>query len=161
MGEFKQINDLLSSDIKKLKINISKNVARKIADELRDECRNAIEDFYSSYDPIYYYRHMNFRKSFRRYYEKHGDNYVGGVELLEDSLPDVYSGRNSDPTNVFWRVYTGLHGIASIQGYAPSMKMNSPYNRLLDKQQEIIKNKDKYINEAVNIAMSDSYNLIG
>lgn len=170
MNSFSEISDLLNKDMQKFKSNMSKYITKRIADDLTEECKNAIEDFYADYDPenpnnhngrIYYYRHWNFRRSFKRYYKNHGTRYVGGIELLEDELPNVYSGRNSDPTNVFWRVYSGLHGIASIQGYVPSMKMESPYNRLIKKREEIIRDKDKYLNEAYNYAMSDSYNIIG
>lgn len=99
---------------------IAKNMAKIIADELTETTESAIEQFYKDYDPeeqtpIYYYRHWNFNKSFKRYYSDHKPKYVGGVELKMFDLPNVYTGTNSDPINVFWRVYSGYHGIASFQ----------------------------------------------
>lgn len=169
MSAINKVMDILQQDLNKFKSNMSKYIVQEIADDLTNECKNAIADFYAQYDPedpsnhhgrVYYYRHWNFKKSFKRFYKNHNPRYIGGVELLEDSLPNVYTGKNSDTSNVFWRVYSGLHGIASIQGYVPSMKMDSPYNRLINKQQEIIKNKDKYFNNAFKKAENDSYNVI-
>lgn len=169
MADFQIIQDLLREDLNKFKNNVSKYTAQAIADDLTNECKKAIEDFYAQYDPedpknhggkIYYYRHWNFRKSFARYYKNRSPRYIGGVELLEDSLPDVYKGKNSDPMNVFWRVYSGLHGIASIQGLVPEMKMDSPYNRLIDKRLEILNNKDKYFKDAISKAKKDSYYIL-
>lgn len=151
-----QIKENLKSDLIKYGNSIAKHTARIISDELTQEARFAIEDFYNQYEPKHYYRHMNFRKSFKRSYKNRSPIYSGGVELLEDLLPNVYSGRNSKPESVFWRVYLGYHGIASMQGYAPIMKP-SPIQRLYNKKNEILNNQDKYISLAEKYAKEDSY----
>lgn len=158
MNSFSDIMDLLRADMNKLKNNISKYTIQEITNDLYEECQSAINDFYSQYEPKHYYRHYNFRKSFKKY--KSHNSYIGGIELLEDSLPNVYKGRNSSPESVFWRVYLGFHGIATMQGYAPFMKP-SPIERLYQKRDEIIQKKDMYFNNALNKALSDSYNIIG
>lgn len=139
--------------------NIAKHMAQKIADELTKTACYAIEEFYKQYNPedmslhdgrIYYYRHWNFRKSFKRYYRKRDDYYVGGVMLLRNELPNVYKGKNSSPTSVFDRVYLGYHGIASFQnrgadgGYLkPSSDNRVPILR--PSPHKIIVDKYKYL----------------
>lgn len=151
--------DLLEEDLKKLQNNIAKYAVQEMADELTEEAKNAIDYFYSSYDPKYYFRHDNFNRSYKRYYKNKAPRYIGGVELLEDSIPNVYRGTDSSPKSVFERVYGGLHGIASLQNRAPIMAP-SPMERILNKYDEIIADKDKYFNIATSRAMRDSYNII-
>ena len=151
-----QIKKNLKSDLIKYGNNIAKNTAKIISDILTQEAFFAIEDFYNQYEPKYYYRHMNFRKSFKRSYKNRTSIFSGGVELLEDSLPDVYSGKNSKPESVFWRVYLGYHGIASLQGYTPIMKP-SPIQRLYNRKNEILNNQNKYTSMAEKLARGNSY----
>ena len=161
--------ELLEKDLKKLQNNIARYAIQEIADDLANETENAIEIFYSQYDPedlslhnghIYYYRHWNFRKSFKRYYENHNPRYIGGVELLPDSIPNVYRGRSSSPMEVFGRVYyLGWHGIASGQGKVPIMSP-SPMQIIMRKYDDIKENSEKYFNNAVQKALKDTYNII-
>ena len=164
-----EIIDQLISDINKFKYNIGKNFAELVANELTKEAKNAIDDFYNQYDPedpsmhngrVYYYRHWNFRKSFRTYYKNRSPKFVGGVELLQDELPDVYSGKNSSPQSVFDRVYLGLHGIASLQDLGIPRLKPTPIRRILEKQKYIVENQDLYTNKAINIALRDTYNYL-
>ena len=149
---------LLSDDLKKYGENICKIMAQDVADILTEETRNAISDFYN-YKPKYYLRHNNFNYSFRRDYKNRSPRFYGGVELLMDSLPAVYTGTNSDTNSVFWRVYSGYHGIASFKGHAPIMRP-APINRIIDKRDEIVANQDKYIDIAENKARQQKYNLL-
>lgn len=161
--------DLLEEDLYNFQNNIARYAIQQMADDLTEECNRAIETFYSQYNPedpslhngrVYYYRHWNFRKSFKRYYENHKPRYVGGIELLIDSFPDVYTGRSSSPKEVFGRVYyLGWHGIASGQGRAPIMDP-SPMKSIMRKYDEIYKNKDSYFNSAVKKALGHKYNII-
>ncbi len=161
--------DLLEKDLKKFQNNIARYTVQKMADDLTKEAKNAIEKFYSQYNPedsslhngrIYYYRHWNFRKTYKRHYENHNPKYVGGIELLPDSLPDVYTGRSSSPMEVFGRVYyLGWHGIASGQGKVPIMSP-SPMQLIMNKYDEIKRNSDNYFNEAVQKALNDNYSII-
>lgn len=155
-AEIENIKKILLQDLNKYAANISKYMAQTIADELTEEAELAINDFYNQYNPKYYYRHGNFTKSFKRKYSNHNPVFSGGVELLEDSLPNVYTGRNSSSESIFWRVYLGYHGIASMQGFAPILSP-SPIQRLYNKRDEIIKNSKKYENKAIKKAQSDSY----
>lgn len=150
--------ELLISDLTKYSENICKILAQDVADILTNETKNAISDFYS-YAPKYYLRHDNFNYSFRRDYKNRSPRFYGGVELLMDSLPDVYKGTNSDPNSVFWRVYSGYHGIASFQGRAPIMNP-APITRILNKRTEIVHNQNKYIDLAENKARQQKYNIL-
>lgn len=113
INNIEEFVDDIQKDAHKYATNIAKYMAQDIADEMREVAYNAIENFYSEYDPedsskhnghIYYYRNWNFRKSFKRYYKNRDPYFVGGVELLEDEVPNVYTGTNSSPSSVFWRV---------------------------------------------------------
>ena len=170
MGKQKSFADLLEEDFNKLQNNIAKYTVQKIADDLAEETKIAIEKFYRHYDPedltlhngrIYYYRHWNFRKSFKRYYKNRKPLYIGGVELLPEELPNVYTGRSSSPMEVFGRVYyLGWHGIASGQGKVPIMNP-SPMKIIMTKYDEIKNNSDEYFRYAIGKALNDSYNVIG
>ncbi len=159
--------DILNEDLKKFKNNVEKNFAKIVADELTEACRNAITDFYDQYDPenpalhhgrVYYYRHWNFNNSNRvKTFRKYTKRNVGGVELLPSNLPNVYRGKNSSPQSVFDRVYLGLHGIASLQGYGVPRLQPSPIRRLLDKQKYIIDHADEYCDRAVDMALREQY----
>lgn len=155
LEEFKQA---LAKDLKNYGENICRNLAQDITDELTEEAKHSIEDFYS-YQPKYYLRHNNFNKSYRRDYKNRSPRFYGGVELLMDELPDVYSGTNSDPNSVFWRVYSGYHGIASFRGHAPIMRP-APINRILNKRNEIVANQNNYINKADCKAQKMKYNIL-
>lgn len=147
---------MLKNDLNKYASNIGKYMAQSIADDMTKEASSVISDFYNQYDPKYYYRHNNFIKSFKRKYSNHNPIFSGGVELLEDSLPNVYFGRNTSPESVFWRVYLGYHGIASIQGNAPIMSP-SPIQRLYNKRDEIVNKISQYKNKAISKAKTDDY----
>lgn len=144
--------------------DIAKNIAQDIADEMTETTRLAISDFYEDYDPedlsthngvTYYYRHWNFDKSFKRYYSNHKPRFSGGVELLMDDLPDVYRGTNAAPKNVFWRVYSGYHGIASFQSAKGQTHIKvpimspSPLERIHQKYNYITKHLKDYENRAI------------
>ena len=161
----------IQADAHKYATNIAKYMAQDIADEMRDVARSAINTFYNQYDPedpskhngqIYYYRHWNFEKSFRRYYRNRDPYFIGGVVLLRNELPNVYTGRKSSPHNVFDRVYAGYHGIASFQDCNPPVPIMrpSPHKIITDKFKEIQKNLKDYENKAAKKAQGDSYKYI-
>ena len=168
MSEFTTFADELEKDLKKLQTNVARYTMLKMTDDLEKECEYAIKTFYSHYNPedptlhngrVYYYRHWNFWKSYKRAYENHNPRFIGGVELLTDSLPNVYKGTDSSPRSVFGRVYLGYHGIASFQHRAPIMSP-SPMKIITKKYYEILRNKDSYFNEAVHKALKDNYTII-
>lgn len=133
--------------------------AAKVRDELYEEATNAILDFYDHYEPKYYRRYeWNFKKnSFKKYYEDHGgdSDISGGVELTPQFLQDLYKDSTEE---VFDTVFEGFHGIAGryhvpsgISNIPPRM-VPSPRQRLLDKQKKIMRNKNKYISYAKDVA---------
>lgn len=151
--------ELLEVDLRKLQNNIAKYTVQEMADDLTEEARIAIEDFYGDYTPIYYLRHNNFYRSFKRYYKNSAPRYIGGIELLQDSIPNVYRGTDSSPQSVFKRVYSGLHGIASLQGRTP-ITNPSPMERIEKKYEEILNNSNAYFRRATSKALRDGYNII-
>ena len=171
MGKEKNLNQLredLQKDVQDYATNIAKFMAQKIADDMTEVTQTAIESFYSQYDPedytkhnghIYYYRHWNFKKSYKRYYYNRNPRFIGGVELLRSDIPDVYYGKNSDPQSVFDRVYLGYHGIASFQNCNPPVPIlsPSPYRIIRDKFKDIQKHLKDYENEAAQKARKQQY----
>lgn len=177
-------NDL-RNDLIKYKNNIGRHIAQAISKELTDYAKSVIKDFYDDYNPrdpkthserfhykdnvggthyrrFYYKRHGNFNNVPQEYYKKRGEYFIGGVDLNAD-LPDVYWGSYSAPDEVFNRVIVaGLHGFASlgmphtIQVIPPIFKP-SPYVRIKEKYDEIVKNPSKYEKDAVAEAKKDNY----
>lgn len=157
-AQIEQLREDLKNDLIKYGQNIAKYMAQEIADDLSQEAHQAITDFYK-YKPIYYLRHENFNnwKSYKRYYKNHGDRFTGGVDLLPSAIPDVYSGSNSSPMEVFERVYGGFHGISSITLGVPPIMDPSPIERILDKKTEILNDYSKYERNASQKAKKDKY----
>ena len=174
MGDFINLEDFrqkIERDAKKYATNIAKYMAQEIADDMTEVAKSAIEDFYAQYDPedaslhngkVYYYRHWNFKNSYKRYYKNRRPVFVGGIELLRSELPNVYEGKNSDPQSVFDRVYLGYHGIASFQNCNPPVPIltPSPWRRIQDKFKEIQSQLPNYEKRASKKARKDSYEYI-
>lgn len=170
-----EFRNQLISEIKQLEKDECKYMAQMIANDLTQEARNAIVEFYS-WKPEYYIRNYNFWKAFKKVHINKGEKRVAGVELMIDSFPNDYirkSTRNSlldnsyksstryfsysmqRPEDVYFRVvYGGWHGIASLQGNAPTMSP-SPYEKIIDKQEEIIKNQEIYKRRAEELAFKN------
>lgn len=155
-------NDI-QEDMEKYTKNIAKEMTKKIADEMTKVAQSAMESFYANYSPVYYNRHNNFLKSYKRYYRNHDPKFYGGVELLMFEIPDVYSGSNSTPLNVFWRVYNGYHGIASFQSAKGTIKHEvpimspSPIDIIEEKYEEILANLPSYEADAAKTAKKSGY----
>ena len=171
MNNLNDLKNIIYEDIKKFATNTARYTAHMITEDLTEVTKTAIEIFYSNYDPesrnpITYYRNWNFKESFKKYYSNHNPVFTGGVELLMNELPDVYSGTNAGTDAVFWRVYSGYHGIASFQSakgqtrtIVPIMRP-APIDMILDKRDEISKHIDRYIDKASSMALNDNYQLI-
>ncbi len=156
--KIEELYETLERDIQNYCKNIAKHITRKIADELTETTQSAINKFYS-YKPKYYDRYGNFQYVYKRYHKSHGNSFTGGVELLVDEIPNVYTGSESDPLHVFDRVYSGLHGIASLQGYAPIM-YPSPEQIIEDKFDYIKAHRSIYEEYGVKMARRDSYEML-
>lgn len=136
--------------------------AGKIRDDLFKEAKSAILAFYQSYNPNYYHRHYyNFEKnSFRKYYSnKHNTIFYGGVELTPQNLDSVYQDNTQE---VFDTVFEGFHGPAGMFytpktfSLIPPRMIPSPRQRLLNKQEEIMKKKGNYIAYGKRIARREN-----
>ena len=174
-GSLEDFRKDIEKDARDYATNIAKIMAKDIADEMTEVASSAIEDFYNQYDPedlsthggeIYYYRHWNFEKSFKRFYRNHDPRYYGGIELTMSDLPNVYHGTNSAPQNVFWRVYAGYHGIASFMSAkgktnipVPIMSP-SPMERINSRFDYIQKHLKDYENKATKEAKKKKYKYI-
>ena len=166
--DLEKFQEEIESDAYKYATNIAKNMAKLIANDMYEETSSAIEKFYKNWDPedptnhngrVYYYRNWNFRRSYERYYKNRDPYFIGGVYLLPQNIPNVYTGKRSNPEDVFRRVYLGYHGIASFQKTNPQVPIMdpSPIRIINDKFRYIEKNIDKYENQAKEIAKKDKY----
>ena len=153
-------NDLIQ-DLKKYSSSICVSLATKVRDEMHKEAQYAIEEFYNDYEPIYYKRHYyNFRKnSFKKYYKNPHNSIVrGGIELTPYAMDDLY---RAEKEYVFDLVYLGYHGHVqsfphAISNVPPRMKP-SPYDILLRKRRDLIKNISDYKDEAIDKAIKKTY----
>ena len=180
-----ELRETLKADFIKYTNNVGRYMAQEIGHDLTDCAKSVIEEFYAQYNPkdptmhtktttisrggksytynkYYYTRHYNFREVPRQYYKKRGDVYTGAV-ILDNNLPDVYKGMDSNPQQVFGRViFMGLHGYASM-GYPtgivniPPIFTPSPYSRLEKKRDEIRNNFMQYKQRAQKKAENDKY----
>lgn len=166
--DLEQFQKEIESDAYKYATNIAKNIAKQIANDMYEETSSAIERFYKDWDPedptnhnghVYYYRHWNFKKSYKKYYKDRNPYFIGGVYLLPQNIPDVYTGKRSAPEDVFRRVYLGYHGIASFQPTNPKVPIMapSPIRIINDKFKEIEKNIGAYESKAAKLARKDNY----
>lgn len=179
-----QLRKQLKEDIENYQYNLGLCMGQEIANDLTETAHLAITNFYS-WKPEYYERHWNFWNSYRKVHTNHNGVRTAGVELLLEQFPDDYKTQRSklpsgkyisttkydsysrfDPKDIFWRVYGfGWHGIASLEKNkngewrAPTMSP-SPYQLLINKRDEIIKNSDKYQKKASNMARRKKYNLL-
>ena len=98
--------------------------ARELAIEAREklsrEYLDVIANFYSEYEPKYYYRHFNDKydehsllksglgKTFEKYYKNSHDTiYSGGITISTDNM---YSDYNDSQINVLNHFLNGYHG---------------------------------------------------
>lgn len=163
------------NDLKAYGKNFNLHLGQEIANALTEEAHMAIKEFYS-WHPKIYKRHYNFWHSYRKYHRNINGRRFAGVKLLLDEFPDDYrkqsghtkysSYSSAAPEDVFWRVYGfGWHGIASLQVNdngefrAPTMSP-SPYERLINKRNEIITNQDYYAELAYKRAKKDKYEVM-
>ena len=105
-----------------------KQMARKKAKELAIEARErmteeylcVISNFYSEYDPQYYYRHFNNRydewsllnsglgHTFEKYYKNsHNSFYSGGISISTENMFSDYTAPQIDVLNSFLNGYHG------------------------------------------------------
>lgn len=146
----------VEKDLKKYTRNVLYNAAKQVQKELSEEATWAIANFYQDYSPKTYKRHYyNFMdNSFEEYYSNaHGNIYRGGIQFTIDEMDELY---NYPVKNVFETVYDGWHGLPG--EWSPTEQMSpTPMERILQKQQEIIDNQNKYIEDAKAVAIKDSY----
>lgn len=153
-------NDLIQ-DLKTYSSSICTALAAQVRDEMYKEAQFAIEEFYNDYDPLYYKRHYyNFRKnSFIKYYKNPHNSIVrGGIELTPYNMDDIY---RAEKEYVFNLVYLGYHG--HVQSFPheifniPPRTKPSPYDILLRKRRNLIRNISDYENKAIDKANKKTY----
>ena len=158
-GYLEKFIEDIEKDSRDYATNIAKIMAKDIADEMAETARSAIQIFYNQYDPedvtthngnINYYRHWNFeKKSYQRFYRNHDPRFYGGIKLLMEEFPNVYTGTNSSPQSVFWRVYSGYHGIASFMSAKGKTSINVPI--MTPAPIEIINKKFQFIQNNLTV----------
>lgn len=168
------------SDIEKFAEQYSKRVlsaaGAKIRDDLFKVAKAAIVAFYKHYDPLFYRRYeKNFlafpgdikrnEKAFRKLYDnKHGNIVYAGVELTPGLMDSVYGSRKKrTPTQeVVDTVFAGFHGPAGMfyepKSFStiPPRMWPSPMQQLLDKRDDIISKKSKYIAYGKKVAKREN-----
>lgn len=157
----------LSQELERYSKEIAKQLAIETREKLFKEADNAISDFYSHYDPLYYKRHQpigyNIRKSFRKYYHApHGNIYSGGIEMSSDWMDDVY---RYDKDYIATLIYSGFHGNVLMFPFTvsnvPPIMSPSPIERILEVRNDIVKNINKIVSPiSVKIRQTGNYKYI-
>lgn len=137
------IKDRIISDIYDAADIICKSCATQVREVLAGEYYFAVEMFYNAYDPEYYKRTFNLYNGYVKYYKNsHGKFYTGGILVSAEPMKEVYK----DPKEyVLSMAMMGYHGTSRIT-------TESPLERLIDKQNEIVANPEMYIQRAINVA---------
>lgn len=170
------IDDIIS-DIKQYSKDISKYSAIEVREELYVTAFNAIDYFYSEWEPEYYDRHEykitkwigykpvtlthNPQKAIKKFYhDNHEKVFTGGITLSPDYMDDIYRG---EPELIFDLVYSGFHGLNAWEPESP--RPSTPYHvtqpstmdLIADKYNEIAKNPGSYVRKAVIKANAKTY----
>ena len=136
MGKFK-LSEATRKELEEKAIKKAKELAIEARERMTEQYLNVISDFYSEYDPKYYWRHFNnnyderslkrsgLGRTFEKYYkDSHGSVFTGGISISTDNMYDDYEGSQWDVLGSFLE---GYHGPAYM-GIESSMQ---PYNHML------------------------------
>lgn len=136
MGNF-QLSDETKRKLKQRAVNKAKELAIEARERMSEEYLYVISDFYSEYEPKYYYRHFNNKydndsllrsglgKTFEKYYKNsHNTSFSGGISISTENMYSDYSASQTDVLNSFLE---GYHGPA-FMGIESSLQ---PYRHML------------------------------
>lgn len=136
MGSFR-LSEKTRKELEEKAINKAKELAIEARERMTMEYLNVISDFYSEYDPKYYWRHFNNKyderslknsglgRTFEKYYkDSHRSVFTGGISISTDNMYSDYEGSQWDVLGSFLE---GYHGPAYM-GIESSMQ---PYNHML------------------------------
>lgn len=132
-----QLSNETKKKLRQKAIDKAKELAIEARERLTTEYLNVISDFYSEYEPKYYWRHFNNKydnnslkrsglgRTFEKYYkDSHGLVFSGGISISIDNMHTDYEGDQIDVLNSF---LNGYHGPAYM-GIESSIQ---PYNHML------------------------------
>lgn len=136
MGRFK-LSDEARRKYQKMAEEKARTLAIEARERMTEEYLNVISDFYSEYEPKYYWRHFNnnyeasslkgsgLGRTFEKYYKNsHGSVFIGGIEISTQNMYSDYHDSQEDVLNSFLE---GYHGRPSL-GIVSSMQ---PYKHML------------------------------
>lgn len=136
MGNF-QLSDETKRKLKQRAVNKAKELAIEARERMSEEYLYVISDFYSEYEPKYYYRHFNNKydndsllrsglgKTFEKYYKNsHNTSFSGGISISTENMYSDYSASQTDVLNSFLE---GYHG-PSFMGIESSLQ---PYRHMI------------------------------
>lgn len=136
MGKFK-LSEATRKELEEKAVKKAKELAIEARERMTEQYLNVISDFYSEYDPKYYWRHFNnnyderslkrsgLGRTFEKYYkDSHGSVFTGGISISTDNMYSDYEGSQWDVLTSFLE---GYHG-PSYMGIESSVH---PYNHML------------------------------
>ena len=123
MGKF-QLSNTSKEKLKKRAREKARELAIEARERMTDEYLHVISNFYSEYEPKYYYRHFNNQydmhsllksglgRTFEKYYKNsHNSKYSGGISI---STENMYTDYDTSPINVLNSFLNGYHGCPSL-----------------------------------------------
>lgn len=119
-----QLSNATKKELKAKAERKAKELAVEAREKLSEEYLNVIANFYSEYEPVYYWRHFNNRydkrsllasglgRTFEKYYKNsHNTVFSGGICISTDNMYKDYQGSQIDVLNSFLNGYHGHYSL--------------------------------------------------
>lgn len=141
----------LKTDIQNLGNEVAKQIAIMSRDGLSECYENAIQQFYSSYDPTYYTRkeykgRLALYSTYKKYYTNaHGNIFYGGIRISPSYIPELHKDPNYEVLDL---ALHGWHG----SPYANIYTSPTPWDLINDYRLYILDNIQKWGDVAITQA---------
>lgn len=119
-----QLSKTTKEELKEKARKKAQELAKEAREKLSEEYLYVVSNFYSEYEPKYYFRHFNNKydensllksgmgKTFEKYYKNsHNNVFSGGISISTDNMYSDYQGSQIDVLNSF---LNGYHGHPSL-----------------------------------------------
>lgn len=141
----------LSNDIQNLGNEVAKQIAIMSREGLSECYMNAIESFYSSYDPSSYVRKEYKNKlalynTYKKYYTNaHGNIFYGGIIISPDYIPELHEDLNYEVLDL---ALHGWHGNPKEKIYTTP----TPWDLIIEYREYILNNIESWGEIAISKA---------
>lgn len=134
---------LAIDELKNYRRHMSREIAKEIRDTLMKEADEAFDEFYNSYQPRYYKRHVfdsypyhNIGRTYKPFYKRSTIS-RGGIEIFYDDMEEIYQQQADKVADTMW---AGFHGPPIGHNASTPRMWPSPIERIKNKRDELSNN---------------------